>query len=165
MAEKDTVFKGKIKQSGIFNFKEFYSYLYDYLNEDGYDVSEKSYSEQISGDSKKIEIKWEASRSVSDYFKFQIKIDWLITGMKEVDVEKEGKKTKMNSGSVELKFSGVMIKDYESRWENKPIYKFLRGVYDRYIIKSRIDEYEIKLFGEVNNIIKTCKSFLSIEGK
>ena len=165
MGEKDTVFKGKIKQSGIFSFKDFYTFTYDWLKEEGYDVFERAYSESISGDSKKVEIKWEATREVSDYFKFMITMEWLILGMKTVEVQKDGKKVKMETGALEIKFKGVLVKDYEDRWENAPFWKFMRGIYEKYIIKVRIDDYQIKLLSEVEEIINQCKSFLSIEAQ
>jgi hypothetical protein len=38
MAVKDRVFKGKIKQKGIYDYKAFYEFVYDYLSEDDYEV-------------------------------------------------------------------------------------------------------------------------------
>lgn len=165
MAEKDTLFKGKIKQDGIFNFKDFYSFAYDWLNDQDYNVTETAYSEKVAGDSKEIEINWEAKKKISDYFKFVIKIDWRILGMKKVKVKKEDKEISMNSGMVEIAFKAVLVKDYESRWEDAPIWKFLRGIYDRYIIRSRIDDYEEKLLKEIDELIAQCKSFLAITAK
>jgi len=141
MVEKDTIFKGKVKQRGIFNFKDIYNFLYDWLRDEGYDVYEKNYTEKVSGDSKQVEIRWEAEREISDYFRFQIKASWIILGMKSVEVEKEGKKIKMDSGYLEIKFEAVLLKDYENRWENQPFWKFLRGVYERYIVRTRIEDY------------------------
>ncbi|MGV8152307.1 MAG: hypothetical protein ACP5OG_04445 [Candidatus Nanoarchaeia archaeon] len=165
MSEKDNIFAGKIKQTGVFDFKEFYAFTYDWLREEGYDVTEKTYSEKVAGEAKDIDINWEAKKKVSDYFQFMIKADWKIIGMKSVEVEKNGKRVKMNSAQIEIKFKGTLIKDYESRWENAPVWKFLRGVYDRYIIRERVREYETKLFGEVDELIAQCKSFLAIEAK
>ena len=164
MAEKDTVFSGKIKQKAIFHFKDFYSFTYNWLVGESYKVVEKVYAEEITGDSKKIEIKWEAKKKISDYFRFLIQVDWIILGLKSVEVQREGKKLKMNSGQVELKIKGVLVKDYEHRWEDRPIWKFLRGVYDRYIIKSRIEDYEDKIKNEVEEFIEQSKAFLVIEG-
>ncbi|MDD5191638.1 MAG: hypothetical protein PHH54_02045 [Candidatus Nanoarchaeia archaeon] len=164
MAEKDTVFSGKIKQKAIFHFKDFYGFTYDWLVGEGYKVTEKVYSEEISGDAKKIEIEWEAKKKVSDYFRFVIQVRWMILGLKNVEVQREGKKLKMNSGQVELKVKGVLVKDYEHKWEDYPVWKFLRGMYDRYIIRSRIEQYEDKLKEEVEEFIAQSKSFLVIEG-
>jgi len=165
MPEKDTQSAGKIKQAGIFNFKDLYSFVYDWLIDEGYDVAEKTYSEKVAGDSKDIDVVWESTKKVSDYFKYLIKLDWKILGMKSVEVQREGKKVKTNSGVIEIKFKAVLIKDYEGRWEDRPLWKFLRGVYDRYIIRSRIEQYEDKLISETDDLITQCKAYLSIEGK
>ncbi len=165
MAEKDTLYQGKIKQGGIFSFKDFYSFTYDWLRDEGYDLIEKSYSEKVKGDSKELKIKWEAERDISDYFRFVIQMDWFIIGMKDVEVQKEGKKVKMNSGLLEIKFKAILVRDYENRWEDRPIWKFLKGVYDRYIIRARIEDYENKILEELNELIDQCKSFLALEAK
>lgn len=165
MSEKDVIFQGKIKQSGIFTFKDFYSFSYDWLRDQGFDVSEKVYSEKVAGDSKDIDIEWEATKKVSDYFQFYVKLAWKILGMKSVEVQRDGKKIKTNSGVLEIKFKSVLVKDYESRWEDRPLWKFLRGVYDRYIVRSRIESYEDKLFGETDDLIAQLKAYLTIEGQ
>ncbi len=165
MSEKDTIFKGKIKNTGIFNFKDFYSFVYDWLREEGYDVFEKKYSEKVSGDSKQIEIEWDADREISDYFKFRINMYWLILGMKSVEVQKEGQKVKMDTAVTEIKFKAILVKDYEDRWENSTFWKFLRGIYERYIIKSRIEEYQIKILEELEELVAQCKAFLAMEGQ
>ncbi len=165
MSEKDTIFSGKIKQAGLFSFKDLYSFMFEWLEEDGYNVIEKGYSEKIAGDSKDIEIKWEAKKKVSDYFRFVIKLDWRILGMKSIEAQKGDKKVKTNTGVLEIKFTGTLEKDYDGQWETNAFMKFLRGIYDRYIIRSRIQDYEGKLFGETQELIDQCKAFLVLETK
>ena len=165
MAEKDTIIAGKLKQAGDFDFNGFYEFVYDWLRGEDYDIGEKKYSEKVSGESKNIEIIWECYKKVSDYFKFMIKMDWNITGLKKIEVVKDGKKIKTNSGTIEIKFRAVLIKDYESRWENHPFWKFLRGFYDRYIIRTRVEQYEERLLGEINEYIAEIKGLLAIETK
>jgi hypothetical protein len=165
MVEKDVVYKGKVKSSGIFSMSELYEFLYDWVNDEGYKVKEKKYSEKIIGDVKTIEIQWECEKKISDYFKFQLKSDWLVTGLKKIEVKREDKKISMNSGTVEIKFGAILLKDYEARWENNPFWKFWRGVYDKYIIRSRIDEYEDKIEEELLELIGQTKAFLALEAK
>ena len=165
MAEKDTIFTGKIKQTGIFDFKEFYRFCYSWLIDKDYFLTEKSYSEKISPNGKEIEIEWEARRKISDYFRFFLRINWRILGMTQVEVEEDGKKMKMNKGYIEVKCVGVLEKDYQSLWEANAFLKFLRGVYDRYIIRVRIDQYEGKIFMECDEFLAQAKAFLAIEGK
>ena len=165
MAEKDKVYKGKLKQTGIFNFRDFYEFLYTYLEDENYDIFEDKYSEKLKGDSKDIEIKWTATKEVSDYFKFEITAYWIVLGLKKVKVKRNGDEIIMDSGTIDIKFEAVLVKDWENRWESHPFWKFLRGMYDRYIIKTRSDVSAVKLFKAIKEIISQSESFLAIEGK
>ena len=164
MAEKDNVFSGKLKHKGIFDFKDFYRFAYMWLVDKNYWVIEKEYSEKVQQNGKEVVIQWDATRRISDYFRFDLKIEWRIIGMKDVDVEKNGDKLTLNKGDMEIKLSATLVKDYESRWENTSFYKFLRGMYDRYIIRGRIEDYEGKIFMEGEELLAQLKSFLALEG-
>lgn len=165
MVEKDNVYEGKVRYAGIFDYKEFYRFLYTWLADNEYLITEKKYAEKITPTGKEIDIIWIAGRKISDYFRFVIKANWRIKGLTDIEVQKEGVKVGMNKGDVEIKFSAVLEKDYEHRWENSAFLKFLRGIYDRYIIRGRIEGYEDKIFGEVDELIAQAKSFLALEGK
>lgn len=164
MAEKDKVAETKVKWSGLFDFKDVYQFAYRWLDEEDYFIEEKKYIEEVTGDSKKIEIVWIAQKKISDYFKYEQKLAWRILGMTTVEVEKNGKKIKMNKGSFEVKITSTLVKDYASTWETNPSMKFLRGIYDKFIIESRIKTYEIKCFKDGEELAEQLKAFLTIEG-
>ena len=164
MTEKDKVIEQKVRRSGIFDFKDTYQFIYRWLTEEGYKVEEQKYQEEVQADSKKVDIIWVAEKKISDYFKNEIKLSFRITGLKNVEVEKEGRRVKMNDGSFEVKITGSLTKDYENKWENNPMMKFLRGVYDRYLIEGRIKLYGRKLFEDINDLTEQIKSYLTIEG-
>lgn len=166
MVEKDPLFSSKVKHTGMFDFKECYRILYEWLMDQNYDVNEKSYKEVIgAGGAKELEIAWEATRKVSDYFRFQLKIDWHIIGMTSVEVEIDGVKQKLNKGQFELSVKSILEKDYEEQWEKKPFFKFLRTFYDKYLIKERTEQYEGKLISEMEEFVNQCKSFLALTGR
>lgn len=85
--------------------------------------------------------------------------------MTDEEVSVEGKKKKTNKGDVKITFSGDLYRDYEERWEDRPIWKFLRGFYDKYIVRTTIEEYEERLFDITTEFIEQVKSFLALEGK
>lgn len=166
MSEKDNILGTKVKHAGVFDFKETYRVMYEWLADQGYDINEKNYKENIgAGGAKEIEIEWEALRKVSDYFRFIIKAKWHIIGMTSVEVDIDGVKQKMNKGQFELEIKCILEKDYESTWEKKPFLKFLRTLYDKYLIKERTDQYEGKLIGEMEDFAAQCKSFLALTGR
>ncbi len=164
MAVKDRVFKGKIKQKGIYDYKAFYEFIYDYLSEEEYDVHESLYHDTAKGDAKDLNIQWSATKIISDYFKFEITLGWIILGQKKIKLNRDGKEVSMDSGTLEINFEATLIKDHENKW-NSGFLKVLRDIYDEYIIRSRIDDYEVQLFEEMNEIIATIKSYLAIEGQ
>jgi hypothetical protein len=166
MAEKDTVFSSKIKYGGIFSFSEFYKFCYGWLTEEsGLEVSEDKYVEKLSGDSKEVEFEWSGSKKVTDYFKFEIKVKIKIIGLTNVELVQDGKKIKTNKGSVEIGVKGILVRDYDGKFEATSFQKFLRGAYEKWIISSKIEDYRGKVFGDCDEFLQQAKSFLDLEGK
>lgn len=167
MVEKDSLIKTKIKHyDNLFDFKETYRILFEWLMDQGYDVNEKSYKEVLqAGGAKEIEVEWEATKKVSDYFKFWIKIKFHPMGMTSVDVEVDGVKTKMNKGKMDIEVECALMKDYEERWSTIPFFKFLRTFYDKYLIRERIEQYEGRCIQEMEEFVSQAKSFLAITGR
>ena len=165
MAEKEKVVEEKIKYDGTLDFKEAYSFLYTLFSDWGYGLVEKEYVEKAKPDSKDLEVKWEGKKKVDDYFKYTVKIEWRILGLKNIEVMKDGKKEKAQSGSLEIKFVGILEKDYEDKWSGTPFLKFLRGVYDKFVIKQLKNQYEDTLRDEVKDALNQMKAFFSLEAK
>jgi len=166
MAEKDTIYASKIKCKGVFNFSEFYKFCHNYLSDElGFGLSENEYSEKISGPVKNIDIKWLGEKKVSDYFKFEIKIDFKITAMSEVEVNIGGKKVKTNNGDVSVGVKGILAKDYDGKFETSAKMKVWRGIYEKWIISGRVKEFEDKLAGACDDFIRQAKAFLDLESK
>jgi len=163
MSQKSQVYKETFKTTGYWKYSEVYDFVFNWLRDRHYKTSEDSYNEKIQSNGKEVTITWKSSKSVSDYFKFTIQMEWHILGMKDVEVEIDGKKKKTNHGEVEIAFKGFLVKDYEQRWEDKPIWKFLRGVYEKYVIRSTVADYEDELEDDVRELIGDLKAFLRLE--
>ena len=166
MAEKDTVFSSKIKYKGIVDFPEFYKFCYDWLDQEvELDLAEEKYQEKISGDAKNIDIEWVGVRKVTDYFRFDVKVTFQILQLTKLEIVQDGRKIKTNQGSVEIKIKGILVKDYEGKFEVNATRKFMRGVYEKWVIPSRVEEFENKLIGDCDEFLSQAKAFLDIEGK
>ncbi|MBI2056957.1 hypothetical protein HYT91_01755 [Candidatus Pacearchaeota archaeon] len=166
MTEKKEIFSSKMKYDGIFSFSGFYKFCYDYLTEElGFAVAESKYAEKIMGDAKEIRIEWEGERKVTDYFKNVIKVEFLIMGLKNVEVQREGKKIQTNKGVVEIKTKGIIVSDYEGKYDTSPNLRFFRGVYEKWIIPSTIEQIEDKLVSHCDGFLGEAKAYLDLEGK
>jgi len=166
MAEKDDIYSSKVKYDGIFSFRDFYKFCYEWLiDETKVDLSEKKYVEKIKGSSKDIGVEWEGSKKMTEYFKFDIKIKFRILGLSEVEINDGGRKIKTNKGSVEISIKGTLVRDYDGKFETTAFRKFLRAIYEKWVIASRITEYEDKIAGACDEFLEQAKAYLDLEGK
>ncbi|MEM2772466.1 MAG: hypothetical protein QXR88_01295 [Candidatus Pacearchaeota archaeon] len=164
MGEIDKIYETKVKYSGIFDFKNIYTLIFEWLSDMGYFVVEKEYSEKIKAEGKEIEIKWICTKKVTDYFRFIINVNWRIDNLQEIEITKE-KKIRTNKGNIEIKFSAILERDWQNKYEVSPFHKFLRAVYEKYIIPNRIEQMEEKVTEEVLDIVNNIKAYLILEGK
>ena len=166
MVERDTIFSSKTTYNGIFNFGEFYNFCYAWLNEEmGLIIMEKKYSEKLTGEAKLIEIKWEGFKEMTDYFKMEVKVDFRINNLTKVEMNQGGVKINTNRGSVEMKITGMLAKDYKGKFETSAFRKFLRSTYEKWVIPSRIEEFQGKIAQECDEYLNQVKAYLDLEGK
>lgn len=166
MSEKEILFASTFKHKGIFSFPAFYKFCYDWLvDETELLMQETKYVEKLQGDAKEMDIEWKGFTKLTDYFKFDMKIVFKILGLKQVEIVQDGKKVKMNQGQVEMKVKGILVRDWQGKFENNGFQKFLRAIYEKWIIPSRIDQFEGKVIGDTDEFLGEAKSFLALEGK
>ncbi len=163
MSFKDTQFAEQIKKKGYWNYSDLYTFLFNWLKDESYTIKEKKYVEKLSDFGKEIQIEWEAVKKVSDYFRNTIKIKWHILGMKDAEIERDGKKEKTNKGEVKLDIQAVLERDWQDKWEDRPFWQFLRGIYDRYILFTTIDEYEDRIIDTAVDLVADAKAFLELQ--
>jgi hypothetical protein len=166
MVEKEDIFSSKVKYSGIFNFPDFYKFCYDWLvDEEEFIVSEDKYTEKLAGDAKNVEIIWRGFRKITDYFKFEIKVDFRIIGLAQAEITQGGVKLKTNKGTIEIKITGTLARDYNGKFEKTAGQKFMRSIYEKWVIPTRVDQYEDKLAGICDGFLGQTKAWLDLEGK
>jgi hypothetical protein len=163
MAEKDNVFKQEVKKKGFWNYTELYNFCYGWFKDERYKLFEDKYVEKLTSFGKEIVIEWTAKKKVSDYFKEEIKIKWHILGMNDAEVMVGDKKEKVNKGEVKIAISADLIRDYEENWDKTVFYKFIRGIYDKYIIRNTKDLYEDRLEDAARKFYDEAKAFLDLE--
>ncbi len=166
MGEKDTILKEKLKYSGLGSFKDAYEYAYSFLVNEDYNIIEDSYKEAVKGEDKEIEIVWTASKKLTDYYKSILNLKWRILGMSDVEIETNGKKKKMNKfADFSIDIKGVLERDYEGKWADSAVQKFMRSVYEKYVDIKRKREMEGKVKDIVQDFKEEMKAFLELTGK
>jgi dTDP-glucose pyrophosphorylase len=146
-----------ISQEALFNIADLYKHIKTWFDFHGYDFYEKEYHD-INEQSKSMKIKWEGERKIDDYLRVHIKVG--ITFSNIVSVKTKSGIT--NKGKVKFKFVSFMEKDYDEKWSNNFISKFIREVYDRFIIHNQINERMDELKNETYEIYNEVKAFLRL---
>lgn len=160
---KDVLFDNyKLKQDSIFDLGELYKSIFRWFDVNGYSFYEKEYNDIDEPGGKHLEIYWYTEKKIDLYVKFVIEVSYLVLNMQKIELEKGGVKIKTNKGSIEFRITAYLMKDYDDKWSKSAMQKKMRYVYDRFIIKKRIDKLEVELVKDVNSLIDELKSFLDI---
>lgn len=159
--ETPIISDSKVKYRGVFDLGLVYNKLRFWIMETGYsEPHEIKYVEKIKPGGKDIEIIWESERSEEDgFFKFTIGVKFYATRLNDVEVDKEGRKLKLQKGDLWLYFDAKFIVNANKKWEeNGLMYK----LYEKFIIKDKLDHYKIELYTEANKIMAEVKDFLNL---
>lgn len=163
MAERDFVVDHmRLSYEGVFKVQDLYKLIDSWLREKGYDKREKRMAEKVAPDGKFIEWEIEPWKKITDYAKIVIKLRVIMSDIKEIDVEIDGNKIKMNQGKADFVFDGFMETDYENRWESKPMWVFLRTIFDKHLLRPYTQGYYNAVLDDVNEIHTRIKSFLNL---
>lgn len=159
MAEIDYVIPAlKVSQEAIFEFDELYKMLKKWFSDHNYDFFEREYLDTREEGSVSNSIKWEAERKVDEYTKFHIEVRLKCDNVKQV-IKKDRKAVK---GILVIKFECFLEKDYEDNWEKNFMLKFMRAVYDNFLLRGKFDKYAEDLREETYDIFNQTKSFLRL---
>jgi len=153
-----------IKDKGIFDMGELYSLIKEWLTWEGYGDEKKTfqeeiYVERIKGDSKQIEIKWRAEKFMGPYISHTINITFNILGMKDIELEIDGKKIGTNKLDLSLKMNAEVTTDRQDKFKKR---KFIKKLYENYIIKERISASKGLLSGKAYTLADEIKEYLEL---
>jgi len=163
MAEREIVVdKMRLSYEGIFKITDLYKLIDGWFRQKGYDKREKRIAESVTKNGKFIEWELEPWKKITDYAKIVIRLRVIITDVKEIDVEIDKTKVKMNQGKADFIFDGLLETDYENRWETKPLFFFLRTLFDRFIFKPYTIGFESNCVDDVNDLQSRIRSFLNL---
>ena len=152
----------RLTYEGLFSVKEVYKMMAEWLEEKGYDQKEVKNIESVTPDGKYIEIEIQPWKKFTDYIKSMIRVRMVFSEIKEVEVEKDGVKVKLNQGKAHFVIDGYLQTDYESRWEEKPMFILVRTLFDKYFYQPFMTGYRGHLKENVMDLHGRLKGFLNL---
>lgn len=162
MGEKQKYVNKGFKFEGIFNYDDFFRIMDVWLRDKFFDKHEKRNEEFLKPDgTKQIEIEFTPWKKYTDYYKALFKIEMLVSNLKPVEIEQNGKKVMMHKGKIEWKLSGYLVVDYEDRW-NVGVKYFIRDLFDRFVNRRITKKYYDLLISDSNDLYNTLTSYLNM---
>lgn len=166
MAEKEVMPEVIVKFKGIFDFKNLFLVMYDWLTHQGYEVSEKKFKHKVpTQKGAEEEVGWTASRPVTHYYTYQIDIDMKFMDLKEVEIVKEDKKQQLSFAKVRIILVPTVILDPENQANNTFRQEFMK-FFNRFIYSSDLNAiiYD-RLYYRVYKLQGVIKNYLDMEGQ
>ena len=163
MAEREQVVDNmRLSYEGLFNVNELYMLIDQFFREKGFDKRELRNQEHVKAGSRYIDLVLQPWKKITDYANHIIRVEIVMRNVKDVEVEKDGHKLKFSKGRVAVRIDAYLETDYEHRWEQKPIYFFIRTLFDKFVYSSYSQRFKAQLKETANQLNGEIKAFLNL---
>jgi len=152
----------RLHYDGVFDILEFYKFVEDWMDNNGYQKELKKKAEYVEANGKKLEWFLEIWKMPSDWAKELVRMRAIFSNVKEVELKKGRHTRKMNQGSVLIIFDGFLETDLKARWQQKPLYYFLRAVYDKFVWRIWTNKYLDEVRNGCYNLHKELQGFFNL---
>ncbi|NOZ80194.1 MAG: hypothetical protein GXP63_00855 [DPANN group archaeon] len=163
MAERRIIVDGlTLKYKGYFDLEELYKLIDHWIREKAYTKHELEVSEDVYKDGMQVHVEKQPYKKITDYAKYVLDITIDGHHIKDVTLDRNGRKIKLQEGGLKMVITGFLELDYEGRWQEKPMFYFLRAVLDQFVYKVNTERFEAGLVEEVNLLHGMVKGFLNL---
>ena len=162
MAERLPVEKTKLEYEGLFDAKAMMKVLEDWAFDKGYFLVEKRHGESTKPEGKIIDLDLEPFKKFTDYAKSIIKIRIQMQQVKDITVDRDNRKVKLQEGKIMFTFDGILETDYEHRWETKPLFYVTRTLFQKYVFSPFIGGFERGVKEDLLALKNNLKAFLNL---
>ena len=163
MAERRLVIDHlRVKYEGLFDMFELYKLIDSWFREKAFDKRELRNQEHVRQDGKYVELVLMPWKKISDYARHVVRMEIRAFKLKEVVVTVDNRKVKMNKAKLDIIIDAYLDTDYDGRHESKPLYFFLRTIFDKFVYRTYSTQFEELLVENVSQLHATIKSFLNL---
>lgn len=163
MAEKHTIVSGDtLAFGGLIQLHDLFTLINSYFRQLGYDKRVSHNEQQNFGNKKTISIQLKPWKTISDYIKFEIKIV-IDAEVEDVEIRMGDTPITIQKGNIKFTFFAAVITDYEKSWEQKAEYFFLRTLFNKFVYKVKMTEWDGMLKQQVTHLKAEIASFLNMK--
>ncbi len=151
----------KFSYEGLFNVEELYSTIVQWFYEKGWDWQEDMNQEQVTPQGKHIRIVLSPWKNLSDFHREEMKIKIVLSNVKEVDVEFEGKTLRMHQGLIKIIFDGYLKTDRKGWWSNNIFTWWATYIFDRLLMREHFEKAVAWVESDVQDVYEKIKVYLN----
>ena len=152
----------KLDYSGLMDVNGLFKLISSFFREREYQKKEDKNHEHNRPDGKYIDYEISPWNKVSDYHRYVIKVRMMFQHLNKVEIIKDKKKVQIDSGRLLIYFDGYIEHDYAHRWDDRPLFLFIRTMYDKFIYRLYTERFEQTLVHEVQALYDDIEKFLNM---
>lgn len=149
----------RIERAGIFDMVHLYKQMREWFADNKYTYTEKENTTKVKDKGIEIKLKMVGEREVTDYFKFEVDVRFLVVEVQKVKM----KDKELDKGILSAFIRANLHFDYRHIWAKNKLAKLLRFIYNNFIIKRKIDDvYSPALKFEAEDLSNVMKGALDM---
>ena len=160
----------RVKFKEKFDVKALYYLMHEWLvQEEWASRNDKNFKEIFAGYSEAASNggeawwSWRPEKIKNNYFKWQMSVNAHLILLKKVEIIKDGKKFKTDSGEVEILITANIETDYQDKWKNHPILKHFEKIYRDRIMGDNIEKQRKEKNNETYRLQEAIKDYLQLK--
>ena len=147
---KNNLGKSVLKQRGKLDFQKVYSAIREWFTANDYDTTEKDYTHTVRPHGDEYKLRIFGDKEVNFYVKFYIEINAYSPEIKK------------DTGNLRMSVEPSLILDYRGYFNKNKFTRFLKYVYNNYIIYRKIKTYyETKVYLEYLDLCTKIKEAMN----
>ena len=154
-----------LRYKGVFDYNGLSTYVIRWLMNRDYKITEKVHKHKMScPHGFEIERQIEAYKEITEYYRYNIGVNFHLWDASEIDAVKDGKKVKLWNARIEVQLHFDIVCDYADKWGTNWFYEKLRNFFDQYVIKKEIIiKHADPLYYRLLGLHTDLKKFLTME--
>lgn len=167
----------RVKFREQFNLKAIYIFMHEWMIEEEWSSrKDDSFPETFFGQNEAAlggtEVWWNwrftkppgtgATDRINSYYQWRLNLNGHVVLLRQVEAMKNGKKIKTNWGEIEILIDAQVETDYDKKWRNHPILKYVEDLFRSRIFKVELLKSRDELYRETYRLQTAIKDHLDM---
>ena len=161
--KKIIVYDLRMSYNGPVKIEEFYKEVEDWIKQKGMNKELKKKMEKLAGKGKQLEWTIEIWKNLSNFAKEVVRLRSIFNEVREIEINRNGRRIKTQQADVLLIMDDILETDLNQKWEQKPLFYFVRAMVDKYVWKFYTERYDDIVAADTHELHKLLNAFFNLQ--